>query len=150
MSKFSVTAVFFFVAMLPLRAADGGEVAQGQPELVYLFPLGGQRGTTLEVEVRGKYLDGTQGVWNDGETLKARVKGVEVVEPPVDEAEEAPAESEEPKILDYRVLIEVFCASTLRAVFPIRFSSGWFRSASSANRNLPMPPPRAHPICSCP
>lgn len=50
------------------------------PELLSLFPLGGQRGTTLEVRMRGKNLGGTYAVWVDGRELKANVDRVDEIE----------------------------------------------------------------------
>ena len=50
------------------------------PELLSLFPLGGQRGTTLEVRMRGKNLGGTYAVWVDGGELKADVERVDEIE----------------------------------------------------------------------
>ena len=50
------------------------------PELVSLFPLGGQRGTTLEVRMRGKNLGGTYAVWVDGRELEAHVERVEEID----------------------------------------------------------------------
>jgi hypothetical protein len=37
--------------------------AQAAPKVLSLFPLGGQRGTSVEVEVRGAGLEGTYAVW---------------------------------------------------------------------------------------
>ena len=45
----------------------------GQPYIAYLFPAGGQRGTTLQVTVGGTHLKGATGVrvWGAGITAKA-------------------------------------------------------------------------------
>src|SRR5690242_9303056 len=37
--------------------------AQAAPTLVAVFPLGGQRGTAVEVELRGTGLEGSHAVW---------------------------------------------------------------------------------------
>ena len=50
------------------------------PELLSLFPLGGQRGTTVEVHMRGKNLAGSYAVWVDGRELKARVDRVDEIQ----------------------------------------------------------------------
>lgn len=50
------------------------------PELLSLFPLGGQRGTTLEVRMRGRNLGGTYAVWVDSRELKVHVDRVDEIE----------------------------------------------------------------------
>ena len=75
--------VFFLLLLLPsvrLGAQDGVDKPPADPELISLFPLGGQQGTILEVEIRGKSLDGAYAVWLDPQGLKARVKGVDEIE----------------------------------------------------------------------
>ena len=42
-----------------------------EPEMVSVFPLGGQRGTRFQVEVRGQHLQNVSGVWFDSESLRA-------------------------------------------------------------------------------
>ena len=43
-----------------------------EPEMVSVFPLGGQRGTRFQVEVRGEHLQNISGVWFDSESLHAQ------------------------------------------------------------------------------
>src|SRR5215470_8385944 len=40
-----------------------GPHVQAAPKVVSVYPLGGQRGTALEVEVRGTGLEGTYAFW---------------------------------------------------------------------------------------
>ena len=47
-----------------------------EPQALYIFPAGGQRGSTVEVRIDGQTLAGTYGVWTDCPSLRARVKGV--------------------------------------------------------------------------
>ena len=75
--------VFFLFLLLPfvqLRAQDEVDKTPADPELISLFPLGGQQGTILEVEIRGKSLDGAYAVWLNTEGIKARVQGVDEIE----------------------------------------------------------------------
>src|SRR5262249_50151354 len=52
------------LVLLPLLLVGPQSVrAQAPPKLVSVFPLGVQRGTALEVEVRGTGLEGTHAVW---------------------------------------------------------------------------------------
>src|SRR5262249_9176996 len=56
--RLCVRALFFFFLVGPQSLW-----AQAAPKLDSVFPLGGQRGTTLDVEVRGTGLEGTHTVW---------------------------------------------------------------------------------------
>jgi len=57
---------------LVLRAA-----APAQPELVSMFPFGGQQGTSFKATIRGRLLDGGTAVWFDCEHLSATITGVQ-------------------------------------------------------------------------
>src|SRR5262249_11688340 len=46
-----------------LLACAHGAGAQAAPKIVSVFPLGGQRGTTVEVEIQGTGLEGSYAVW---------------------------------------------------------------------------------------
>jgi hypothetical protein len=46
-----------------LLACAHGVPAQAAPKIVAIFPLGGQRGTALEVEIQGTGLEGSYAVW---------------------------------------------------------------------------------------
>jgi hypothetical protein len=52
-----------FVLLILSLLGPPGPRAQAAPKLVSVYPLGGQRGTVLEVEVRGSSLEGTSAVW---------------------------------------------------------------------------------------
>jgi hypothetical protein len=64
----------------PLCPAAAEE--QPEPTLSSLFPLGGQRGTTIQVQFRGKHLHEVNSLWVRSDGFQARIKSVE----PVDEA----------------------------------------------------------------
>jgi hypothetical protein len=54
----------FLAWLIPLALlGPHGARAQGPPKVVSLFPLGGQRGTSVEAEVRGTGLEGAYAVW---------------------------------------------------------------------------------------
>ena len=48
-----------------------------EPELLSVFPLGGRQGTTFEVEVRGRALEGVSAAWFQCDDLKATLKTIE-------------------------------------------------------------------------
>jgi hypothetical protein len=63
-------AIGFLLPLLLLGAQ--GSLAQAAPKLVSVFPLGGQRDTTVEVEMQGTGLEGTYAVWlGPGTRLKS-------------------------------------------------------------------------------
>jgi hypothetical protein len=50
--------------------------AQSQPQIAYVFPAGGQRGTTVDVNVRGRFLVGATGVHISGKGVSGKVVSV--------------------------------------------------------------------------
>ncbi len=64
---------------LPTPAED----AAPTPELISLFPLGASRGSTLRIQVRGKHLQGTYGVWFANPALRGQVRKIEEI--PIEE-----------------------------------------------------------------
>jgi hypothetical protein len=77
------------------------------------FPIGGNRGSTFDLEVRGEGLERAYAAWFDCEELKASVEKVEKI----DAAEELPSESpppDKPKRPVYKVLLSVKLSSAAR------------------------------------
>ena len=72
-----ILCVSFVACSATLSAAAPSTV---EPELISVFPLGGQRGTTFEVEVRGRALEGAYGVSFECDDLSASVREVERVQ----------------------------------------------------------------------
>ena len=65
-------AVFAAPLWVALRAAPAGE-----PELVSVFPFGGQQGSSFQATLRGRLLDHATAVWFDCEHLSATITGVQ-------------------------------------------------------------------------
>ena len=82
------------------RAAEEDQSKQ-EPEAMWLFPLGGQRGTALEVEIRGKGLQSAYAVVAEEEGIRTEFRAVEEI---VEESEEGPEKKKEP---EYRVRVGV-------------------------------------------
>ncbi len=59
-----------FLALSPIWAQVGEPV---HPEILSIFPLGGQPGAELQATFRGHALDGTYALWFDSQQLAARV-----------------------------------------------------------------------------
>ena len=70
--------------------------APGEPELLSIFPIGAQPGTTIRAEVRGRSLAGAYDVWFGAAGLRARVEEVERIElePPEEYDPKAPQSRE--------------------------------------------------------
>ena len=77
--------LFFVLACTGLCLQVQGAEGPLSPRVTSVFPLGGQRGTQVKVEVRGMALDGVYAAWFDGNGLQADI--VEVEEVPLLESE---------------------------------------------------------------
>src|SRR5688572_22771709 len=78
------------------------------PALTAVYPSGIQRGTTVEVEVVGRDLEGAYGVWFNSEGLKAYVKKVEKIPGKAAEPEMAVANpTTKPKPPDERAIVVI-------------------------------------------
>ena len=75
-----------------------------EPEAMWLFPLGGQRGTALEVEIRGKALQSAYAVIAEEEGIRTRFRAVEAI---VEESEEGAQKQADKKEPEYRVRVGV-------------------------------------------
>ena len=101
----------FMVGLLLLSlpaalAADTDRLKQSysEPELHTLAPLGGQVGSSLEVEVRGKFLAGASAAWMGHDAFEARVKSVEVAPPPAAEGDDKAKSKNDG---EYRVRLQI-------------------------------------------
>jgi hypothetical protein len=73
--KVLIREMVTFLVPLLLVGAHGLR-AQAAPKVLSVFPLGGQRGTSVEVEVQGTGLEGTYAVWlGPGTRLESRKAG---------------------------------------------------------------------------
>ncbi len=61
-----------------------------EPEMVAVFPPGAAPGTKLEVEIRGRTLDGAYSVWTEDGSLKAEVTKIEEIQPGKKDGGDAP------------------------------------------------------------
>ena len=69
-------AFLFSVSLIFLTAQEKEEPLPTAPQALYIFPVGGQQGSTVEVRIDGQTLGGTYAVWTDCEALQASVKQV--------------------------------------------------------------------------
>lgn len=73
--RFTRIAIAILASVFIVRPA----AAEVQPaaEIVSVFPLGGQPGTTIDVVIRGERLQSTHAVWTDCDAISAQVTRVE-------------------------------------------------------------------------
>jgi len=79
-----VAAVIAVSVWLGARAA-----APAAPELISVFPFGGQQGSEFTATIRGRSLDSVSAVWFDCEHLSATTSAVTLEKAPVDRAPKA-------------------------------------------------------------
>ncbi len=72
----------------PLSAQEIGTVPE--PKLLSHFPLGGQQGTTFDLEVSGAALQGAQTVWFEGGELSASILKLEKLQATSEEKDKKP------------------------------------------------------------
>lgn len=72
--------VFVFLFAVPTLAQDDEGEPSSEPEILSVFPLGGQRGDTTAVELKGRLLKGAHTLLFDCEELQARITRIEEIE----------------------------------------------------------------------
>jgi len=105
---------FLLVCSCPLGADESSLSAE--PEIAFLTPLGGQRGTTRRVEIRGRTLTEANAVVFETRGITARIEKVEAVTDPV-----AEKNAQKKQERDIRVVADVDIAATVKP------GNHWFR-----------------------
>ena len=72
-----VVAVVILAGALSARAEDKDKAKDYDPYIMYAFPAGGQRGTTIETMARGRGLEGSTEVRISGTGVTAKVLAIE-------------------------------------------------------------------------
>jgi hypothetical protein len=101
MSRLSIIRIFFFLFFLSLAKHIAARPA---PQVVAIFPLGLAKGSSSQIEIIGRNLEGVYGVWSATQGLKAEVKKVEQLSG-ADKSEIADAM--ERREQSYRVTVEL-------------------------------------------
>lgn len=78
--KCTLIVLVVLCSALAVSAEDTSKESTVEPKLVSIFPLGGQQGTTFEIDVTGKQLQGAYAVWFEDDELVASIQQVEEVE----------------------------------------------------------------------
>lgn len=124
--------VFLLLSVLgiSLGAQDKVDEPPVEPEVISIFPLGGQQGEILEVEIRGRTLEEAYAIWFDTEGLEAQVKTVEEIE--LDEKKDPKTESEKSRS-GHRVFLQVQISAAAR----IGPHSLWLVSPRGVSNTVP-------------
>ncbi len=70
--------VFILLLSGVLHAGSGAAGLQPtDPEVIHIFPLGGQPGSRVEIEIQGRNLEGARALWSDTGAIQCRVVRVE-------------------------------------------------------------------------
>ena len=106
---FSALSILFCLLVSPLFGVDKPEPSE--PTLSSMFPLGAQRGATVDVEFRGKLIAGAYDVWPKSDGLHTEITSAEEVKdsPKYDEMNTpaAPGDEEGEELPVYSVMVRI-------------------------------------------
>ena len=77
-----IALLCFIPSVGRLQAQSAGDEAPAEPTLISVFPPGGQKGSGVELKIRGEALDGAYSLVFGSSGLEARVGEVEMIEGP--------------------------------------------------------------------
>ena len=105
--RLSLIAAIVFLAA-PLFAQETEFKTVAEPKLVSHFPIGGQRGSSFEVEVTGEALQGARAVWFEGQVITASILRLEKLqENPEEKDKEADPYGARTVKAEYRAVFRV-------------------------------------------
>ena len=128
----SILLLLLFSPLPFLWAQEPTQQTGNEPAVHSIFPMGGQPGMVLEVEMRGNNLAGAYAVWFEEDAFQVEVRKVEEIRPDEKKKEEEEKEEGESKTSPtiYRVLLRMDIDSTsttgthvLRLVSPLGVSN---------------------------
>jgi hypothetical protein len=99
--------VLFFVG--DSRAADESKKAPPEePKTLSVFPMGGQRGATVEVSVRGRHMQGAYAAWFECDDVEIRFLGLEEIqESAPDELVERDPQAKQTELAGHRARLQL-------------------------------------------
>ena len=99
--------VLFFVG--DSRAADESKKAPPEePKTLSVFPMGGQRGATVEVSVRGRHMQGAYAAWFECDDVEIRFLGLEEIqESAPDELAERDPQAKQTELAGHRARLQL-------------------------------------------
>src|ERR1700722_15724215 len=119
-SIFSCLSLLLVLHFPTPSLAQSGSEDCGDPQLLSVFPTGGERGKTVQAEIRGSRLAGAYTVWFDTDDLKARLLRVEEVKGDSKPKMDPPEKQPKPQTI-YTAAVEIQIEPTTRAgVYPLR------------------------------
>lgn len=103
-----IASVLLFFLADSRAADDSAKAAPKEPKTLSVFPLGGERGTTFEVSVRGQHMEGTYGAWFECDDVKVRfLKLEEIREAAPDELVERDPQAKQTELAGHRARLQV-------------------------------------------
>jgi len=115
--------VLWITALLAAEGLSQADSEETGPVLLSISPLMGQRGSTLQVEVRGNRLDAAYAVWVRNSGFKGRILGVEEVKDQVQQRANPLEKPKKPELL-YRAQLQLqIDATTSVGVHALRLVS---------------------------
>ena len=89
--RYVVSEAFLWgLSLVFLTAQEKVEPPSAEPQALYIFPVGGQRGSTVEVTIDGQTLADTYAVWTDCDELQASVMRIVEIDRQIWEKDYAP------------------------------------------------------------
>ena len=89
--RYVVSKAFLWgLTLVFLTAQEKVEPSPTEPQAVYIFPVGGQQGSTVEVTIDGQTLADTYAVWTDCDELQASVMRIVEIDRQIWEKDYAP------------------------------------------------------------
>jgi hypothetical protein len=120
----SIVLAVSMVMLLPCAGFAQSEAEDDSgPVLLSVFPVGAQRGTTVQADIRGHRLDGATGVWCDKTGLKAQLVKVEEIKDDYKQKVN-PLEKQKKPMPMYRAVVQVRVDGTAAlGDYPLRLVS---------------------------
>ena len=102
-------AVLVLLFLGDSRAADESKKAPPkEPKTLSVFPLGGERGTTVEVSVRGQHMEGATAAWFECGDVEIRFLGLEEIrESAPDELAERDPQAKQTELAGHRARLQL-------------------------------------------
>ena len=99
--------VLFFVGD-SWAADEGGKTAPKEPKALSVFPMGGERGATIEMSVRGRHLEGAYAAWFECDDVEIRFLGLEEIqESAPDELVERDPQAKQTELAGHRARLQL-------------------------------------------
>ena len=73
------------IVVLPFLVVSTHAEPPAEPQIISVFPMGGQVGASFSATIRGQSMDGAYALWFEGTGMKATITALDVEQPPQDD-----------------------------------------------------------------